>query len=37
MAEFHISLTHMWSSDGKFEEFGTVQDNQMITEVNNEN
>jgi len=36
MAEFHILLTHMWSSDGKFEEFGTVQDSQMTTEINSE-
>ena len=35
MAEFHITLTHMWSSDGKFEDFG-VADNQMTIEVDND-
>ena len=35
MAEFHITLTHMWSSDGTFEEF-SIANSEMITEEDKE-
>ena len=35
MAEFQVKLTHMWSSDGKFEEF-EAQNEQIMREENSD-
>ena len=35
MAEFHIKLTHMWSSNGTFEEFEGQNEN-VAADLNDE-